>query len=78
MTSTRICVYCASSDLCHEKFHMAGQRLGNALARMNMTVVYGGSQTGVMGALANGALQSQGNVIGWIPKFMPNEIQHRG
>jgi len=76
MTSKRICVYCASSDLCDQKFFDAGRQLGEALARMNITVVYGGSQNGVMGAVADGALSAQGKVIGWIPKFMTTETLH--
>ncbi|CAF2744757.1 unnamed protein product [Rotaria sp. Silwood2] len=76
MTSKRICVYCASSDICDKKFLDAGRQLGEALARMNITVVYGGAQKGVMGALADGALQTQGKVIGWIPTFMTSEVLH--
>jgi len=76
MTSKRICVYCASSDLCDQKFFDAGRQLGETLARMNITVVYGGSQNGVMGAVADGALSAQGKVIGWIPKFMTTETLH--
>ncbi|CAF4798826.1 unnamed protein product, partial [Rotaria sp. Silwood2] len=76
MTSKRICVYCASSDICDKKFLDAGRQLGEALARMKITVVYGGAQKGVMGALADGALQTQGKVIGWIPTFMTSEVLH--
>jgi uncharacterized protein (TIGR00730 family) len=78
MTSKRICVYCASSNLCDQKFMDAGRQLGEALARMNMTVVYGGATRGVMGAVAEGALNVQGKVIGWIPKFMNTETLHPG
>ena len=78
MAAKRVCVYCASSDLCDEKFANAGRRLGEGLARMGVTVVYGGSQHGVMGAVANGALAAQGQVIGWIPTFMKTELAHTG
>jgi uncharacterized protein (TIGR00730 family) len=78
MTSKRICVYCASSEICDKKFFEAGRQLGEGLARMNITVVYGGAQKGVMGAVADGALNAQGKVIGWIPKFMKTEILHPG
>jgi uncharacterized protein (TIGR00730 family) len=56
----------------------AGRQLGEALAQMNITVVYGGAHKGVMGAVADGALNAQGKVIGWIPKFMKTEILHPG
>ena len=78
MTSKRLCVYCASSDLCDPKFFEAGRKLGEALARMNITVVYGGAHNGVMGAVADGALNAQGKVIGWIPTFMKTETLHPG
>ncbi|CAF0997457.1 unnamed protein product [Rotaria magnacalcarata] len=78
MTSKRICVYCASSDICDRKFLDAGRQLGEALALMNVTVVYGGAQCGVMGALADGALSAKGKVIGWIPTFMKSEALHPG
>jgi uncharacterized protein (TIGR00730 family) len=78
MTSKRVCVYCASSETCDKKFLDAGRQLGEALARMGITVVYGGAQKGVMGAVANGALAAQGKVIGWIPAFMKSETLHPG
>jgi uncharacterized protein (TIGR00730 family) len=78
MISKRVCVYCASSSQCDEKFLQAGRRLGEALAQRQMTLVYGGAERGVMGAVANGALQAQGKVIGWIPHFMKTEIRHTG
>ncbi|CAF1142874.1 unnamed protein product [Rotaria sp. Silwood1] len=78
MTSKRICVYCGSSDICDRKFLDIGRQLGEALARINITVIYGGAQKGVMGALADGALNAQGKVIGWIPTFMKSETLHPG
>lgn len=76
MTSKRICVYCASSDLSEKKYIETGKQLGKALADMNITLVYGGAQHGVMGAVADGALDGQGKVIGWIPTFMQTESLH--
>ena len=78
MISKRICVYCASSEVCDKKFLDAGRQLGEELARLNITVVYGGAHKGVMGAVADGALHAQGKVIGWIPKFMKTELLHPG
>jgi len=78
MTSKRICVYCASSEVCDQKYLDAGRQLGEGLARMNITLVYGGAQKGIMGAVADGALSAQGKVIGWVPTFMKTEILHPG
>jgi len=75
----RVCVYCASSNQCDRVYHEAANRLGGLLAEAGCTVVYGGGATGLMGALADGALARGGNVIGVIPRFMTEvEWQHPG
>ena len=53
--------------------------LGAWIACHGHTLVYGGSRTGLMGKLANGALQAGGEVIGVEPQFfMDEELQHEG
>ena len=75
----RICVYCASSEHCDRVYHDAAQPLGRTLAEAGCTVVYGGGAVGLMGALANGALEAGGDVVGVIPRFMTEvEWQHPG
>jgi uncharacterized protein (TIGR00730 family) len=44
--------------------------LGQLLAREKMTLVYGGGGVGLMGVLANSALDAGGKVIGVIPRFL--------
>ena len=75
----RICVYCASSQMCDPAYHAAATRLGECLAEAGCTIVYGGGAVGLMGSLANGALARGGKVIGIIPRFMREvEWQHPG
>jgi len=75
----RVCVYCASSASCDKSYHDEAYRLGERLARADCTVVYGGGGVGSMGALADGALAWNGEVIGIIPRFMTEvEWQHPG
>lgn len=75
----RICVYCASSAQCDPVYHQSAFRLGALLAEAGCTTVYGGGGMGSMGALADGALSKQGEVIGIIPRFMTEvEWQHPG
>ncbi len=75
----RICVYCASSQMCDAPYHAAATRLGECLAEAGCTIVYGGGAVGLMGSLANGALARGGKVIGIIPRFMREvEWQHPG
>lgn len=75
----RVCVYCASSAHCDRIYKDAASALGRALAQAGCTVVYGGGATGLMGALADGALEAGGEVVGVIPRFMVEvEWQHPG
>ncbi|HMM56347.1 MAG TPA: TIGR00730 family Rossman fold protein [Rudaea sp.] len=75
----RICVYCASSQMCDAAYHAAATRLGELLAEADHCIVYGGGAVGLMGSLANGALARGGKVIGIIPRFMTDvEWQHPG
>ena len=75
----RICVYAASSQQCDRVYHDAAYRLGALLAGAGCTLVYGGGSVGSMGAVANGALATGGEVIGIIPRFMADlEWGHAG
>jgi uncharacterized protein (TIGR00730 family) len=74
-----VCVYCASSNSCDPEYHALARRLGELLAADGRPVVYGGSRVGSMGAVADGALQRGGRVIGVLPKFLKEmEISHDG
>ena len=49
------------------------------LARAGIGVVYGGGRVGLMGAVADAALEAGGEVIGIIPRFLEErEVAHRG
>ena len=66
----KVCVYCASSSQAADGFYDDARRLGRLLAERGVTIVYGGGAVGSMGALAEGALNADGRVIGVIPRFM--------
>lgn len=75
----RICVYCGSSPGDDPAHRAAAQALGGFLAREGLTVVYGGGNIGLMGAVADGALAAGGQVIGVIPQsLLEKELGHRG
>lgn len=79
MEIRRVCVYCASSGRADAAYPGAARRLGGILGRASITVVYGGGSVGSMGALADGALEAAGRVIGVLPRFMDElEWGHRG
>ncbi len=72
-----IAVFCGSSDGYNECYLEAAFELGRALAAKNIRIVYGGAKMGLMGALADGALQHGGRVIGVIPYFLKTkEVVH--
>jgi uncharacterized protein (TIGR00730 family) len=53
--------------------------MGTTLARRELGLVYGGGQVGLMGALADAALEEGGEVIGVIPKaLLAREVAHTG
>ena len=53
--------------------------MGKAIAARELTLVYGGAQTGLMGAVADAAILAGGRVVGVMPQSMiSREIAHRG
>ncbi|TRW25719.1 TIGR00730 family Rossman fold protein [Flavobacterium zepuense] len=75
----RIAVFCGSSFGTDKLFEEQAYLLGKTLAKRNMGIVYGGANVGLMGALADGALQNGGEVIGVLPHFLRDkEIAHQG
>ena len=70
MSQERITVYAASSQAIDPSYFDVASRLGRALARAGHPIVYGGGGTGLMGALADAALEAGGEVHGVIPEFL--------
>ncbi len=65
-----VCVYCGASDLTEPKYSEVAREIGAALAGRGWTLVWGGGRTGLMGAVARGAKESGGRVVGVIPEFI--------
>ncbi len=74
-----VCVYCGSSDRVSPAYLEAARAMGAALAQRGLRLVYGAGKTGLMGAVANGALQAGGEVLGVIPSlFYTPALAHHG
>lgn len=74
-----VCVFCGSSPGDNPIFRDAAHALGETLAGAGVTLVYGGGNVGLMGVLADAAMQHGGEVIGVIPDFlMRREVSHSG
>jgi uncharacterized protein (TIGR00730 family) len=72
-----ICVYCGSANQASQQYFLAARRMGETLAKNNLTLVYGGGRTGLMGALADSVLDHAGQVIGVIVESMNTpELAH--
>ena len=73
----RVAVFCGASAGTDTIYAQTGVQLGRELALRNIGIVYGGAKIGVMGAVADGALQAGGKVIGVIPHFLrTREVAH--
>lgn len=75
----RLAVYCGSATPRDPMYMELAWDVGRTLAERSIGVVYGGGRLGLMGAVADGALQAGGEVIGVIPQALVDaEVAHRG
>lgn len=65
-----LCVFCGSRFGVDPAAREAAVRLGELLARQDITLVYGGGGVGLMGLVANATLDAGGRVVGIIPEFL--------
>ncbi|MFA9200869.1 MAG: TIGR00730 family Rossman fold protein [Cypionkella sp.] len=63
----RLAVYCGSASPSDPRYLELAREVGRTLAQRGIGVVYGGGRLGLMGAVASGALEAGGEVIGVIP-----------
>ena len=75
----RIVVFCGSNEGSNPHIAEASYQLGATLAKSGIGLVYGAARIGLMGLLARGALDNNGEVIGVIPEFLKlKEVFHPG
>ncbi|HJP86389.1 MAG TPA: TIGR00730 family Rossman fold protein [Gemmatimonadaceae bacterium] len=76
-TIKRLAVFCGSNVGARREYVEAARSLGRLLSDRGIGVVYGGSNVGLMAALANEILDNQGDIIGVIPRtLMQREVAH--
>ena len=79
MKINAVTVFCGSKPGVDSDYMKAAQDLGTQLANNSITLIYGGGNKGMMGAVANACLDAGGRVVGIIPKLLLEwEAQHNG
>ncbi len=74
-----VCVFCGSTRGTRPSYVEAARRVGSALARNGLGLVYGGGRVGLMGTVADAALAEGGRIVGIIPDpIATKEIAHDG
>ncbi|MDB5350028.1 MAG: hypothetical protein JWN86_1275 [Planctomycetota bacterium] len=72
-----LCVFCGSQKGVRPIYSAFARRVGEALARDGLGLVYGGGRVGLMGVVADAALAAGGVVVGVIPEPLSSkEIAH--
>lgn len=66
----RLCVFCGAADAVAPRYLEVARAFGAAAAARGLGLVYGGCSTGSMGAVADGALDAGGEVIGVLPDVL--------
>jgi hypothetical protein len=75
----RVCLYAGSSPGADPVYAQATAELAALLASRGIGITYGGASVGLMGVLADTALEAGGEVIGVLPRALGSrEIGHAG
>lgn len=65
-----VCVFCGASNNVNKEFLEEGKRLGKMIAERGYHMVFGAGDCGMMGAVANAALENNGTVTGVYPRVL--------
>jgi uncharacterized protein (TIGR00730 family) len=75
----RLCIFCGSSPGARPEYAEATVELARLLAGRGIGIVYGGASVGLMGLLADTAMEAGGDVVGVIPNALERkEIARHG
>jgi len=73
----RICVFCGANTGKRDQYSTAAKDLAEELVSREIEIVYGGGRIGLMGVLAERAIELGGRVIGVIPESLATkEVAH--
>jgi uncharacterized protein (TIGR00730 family) len=73
----KICVFCGANPGTNPAYAEAARALGHAIAARGLGLVYGGGRVGLMGVVADAALEAGAEVDGVIPEHLvQRELGH--
>lgn len=70
MEIKRICVFCGAKNPQDREYNKLAVKCGEYIAKLGLTLVYGGGNTGLMGDVSNAALTNGARVVGFYPFFL--------
>jgi len=74
-----VCVFCGSSPGHSVEYHEAAKKLGDAIVKNGLRLVYGGAKVGLMSILADTVCAHGGEVTGIMPRALVEmEVAHQG
>ncbi len=77
MPQPAVAVFCGSRFGADPAYATAARAAGAGLARAGIKLIYGGGKVGLMGLLADAAIEAGGTVSGIIPHFLSTrEVMH--
>ena len=66
----KICLYGAASRNIDKSFTDECYKLGAEIAKKEHTLIFGGGDTGIMGAVSQGVIDNNGKTVGIAPKWI--------
>jgi uncharacterized protein (TIGR00730 family) len=79
MSINSLAVFCGSKDGIDGLYINHAKQLGELMAAHNIQMIYGGGSSGLMGIVADAAMENSGKVTGIIPHVLVEwEVQHQG
>lgn len=76
MQINSLAVFCGSKSGNNPLFEEQAKALGHLMALKKITLIYGGGNKGIMGAVSNGVLEQGGKVVGIIPEILKDREHH--
>ncbi len=76
MKINSLAVFCGSKSGNNPLFEQQAKALGHLMASKKVTLIYGGGNKGIMGAVSNAVLEKDGKVVGIIPEILKEREHH--